>query len=162
MKFVGTLVLVATTLVGCTSGDSAKPAAEVKAPVESSTETGPQRKKIKVAGREITVEIADTDSKREQGLMYRTSMPENEGMLFIFEFERPLTFWMRNTRIPLSIAYIDANKKILNIHEMVPAPDSEPHPKLYPSEGSALYALEMNKGWFSKNNIKPGQTIEIP
>lgn len=148
---------------GCSSGESAKPVPPPKAtaPEAISTDSGFQKRKIKLAGKEITVEIADTDAKRMQGLMFRTSMGENEGMLFVFEQERPLGFWMRNTRIPLSIAYIDAKKKIINILEMVPASDSDPNPPVYPSAAPAKYALEMNKGWFARNKIKVGQTVEL-
>lgn len=149
--------------LGCSSGESAKPTASEK-PTSTEAPQGSSifaKKTIKAAGKEILVEIADTDPKRSQGLMYRTHMNENEGMLFIFEEERPLSFWMRNTRIPLSIAYIDAKKKIINILEMVPAPDSDFNPPVYPSSAPAKYALEMNKGWFTQNKIKPGQTIEI-
>jgi uncharacterized membrane protein (UPF0127 family) len=118
--------------------------------------------KIKVGSREIVVEIADTSEARERGLMYRKSMPANEGMLFIFDSAQPLAFWMKNTLIPLSIGYFDANRKLLGTHEMTPAVMGEVQPKTYPSQGDAKYALEMNKGWFTQHKIKPGAQLTLP
>jgi uncharacterized membrane protein (UPF0127 family) len=72
-----------------------------------------------------------------------------------------LSFWMKNTRIPLSIAYIDANRAIIDIQDMVPASDIEKFPPSYPSKKPAQYALEMNLGWFVKNKIKVGDKINF-
>lgn len=117
--------------------------------------------KISIGGVTVTVEIADSPDSRERGLMYRKSMPAQEGMLFIFEEPQPMAFWMKNTLIPLSIGYFSAGKKLINIYEMSPAVVGEMHPKTYPSGGDALYALEMNKGWFDKHHIKPGAELHI-
>lgn len=115
-----------------------------------------------VGNKTIKVEIADTVERRSRGLMFRTSLPADEGMIFIFEQESPLEFWMRNTKIPLSIAYIKADLTIANILEMVPASDIDRDPKKYPSEGWCKYALEMNKEWFAKNKFGPGTKIKLP
>lgn len=112
-------------------------------------------------GVSLKVEVADTMEKRVQGLMHRTNLPKNEGMLFIFQKEKNMNFWMRNTYLALSIAYFDKSKKLKNIEEMKPQNmmSKEQHNKTYPSKGPCLYALEVNKGWFKENKIKPGMSF---
>jgi uncharacterized protein len=117
------------------------------------------KRKIALSGHTLTVEIADTDTKRARGLMYRTSLEPESGMLFVFGTELPLAFWMKNTLIPLSIAYFDKSRRIVDIQEMVPAVAGELYPATYPSKLPAMYALEMPKGWFKKNGIKPGASF---
>lgn len=117
--------------------------------------------KITVAGFSITAEIADNPDSRERGLMYRKSMPAQYGMLFIFEQPEPMAFWMKNTLIPLSIGYFDADKKLIETYEMTPAVIGETHPKTYPTHGPVLYALEMNKDWFPSHHIKVGALLKI-
>ncbi len=102
----------------------------------------------------IAAEIADTAALRETGLMNRKELPVNQGMLFVFESERMLNFWMKNTYIPLSIAFIDRNRTINEIYDMNPLDLS-----LTPSRRPARYALEMGRGWFAKNNITRGCKI---
>ena len=89
--------------------------------------------------------------------MYRTSLPEDEGMLFVFEAARPQSFWMKNTSIPLDIAFFGPDDRILNILSMRPL-DEEPR---YDSEGPALYALEVNQGWFSRHGVRPGDQLRF-
>lgn len=108
----------------------------------------------------IKVEVADTPETRRRGLMYRRSLPENHGMLFVFPSERPLSFWMKNTWIPLSIGFFNSKRELLNVHEMEPESILFRSPKSYKSVAPAQYALEMNKGWFKKNNIKRGTKFE--
>lgn len=117
-----------------------------------------ETKRILLGGKTITVEIADNDQRRVQGLMFRKSLAPDQGMLFIFDSERVLGFWMKNTLIPLSIGYFDSSKRLINVHEMTPevAGRAEHQLKTYRSSRPALYALEMEKNWFSKNKIKPG------
>jgi uncharacterized protein len=106
--------------------------------------------------KEIRVEVAKTPEERAKGLMGRTHLAENEGMLFIFEKEDYHGFWMKNTLIPLSIAFIDREGRIVAITEMEPL-TLENHPPPQP----VLYALEMKKGWFSANGIKAGDSIRF-
>lgn len=115
-----------------------------------------ETRKIQLGGQIITIEIADTDAKRERGLMFRESLPDGHGMLFVFEDERKLSFWMKNTLIPLSIGYFDKNRRLNEVHEMVPAVLGERELKTYSSRLPAMYALEMPKGWYSKHRIKSG------
>lgn len=119
------------------------------------------KKKIKIGSHLLEVEIADTPRLREHGLMFRKSLEPNSGMLFVFDQEQPMAFWMKNTLIPLSIAYLDKNKRIVDIKEMEPAVMGEAYPRSYPSRLPAMYALEMPKGWFTKNAIKIGQSFSF-
>lgn len=108
----------------------------------------------------LTVEIADTDAKRERGLMYRDLLAENHGMLFIFEDEHTLNFWMKNTFIDLDIGFFDRNKKLVDIQTMKGVKSvMETEIPSYPSLKPAQYALEMRNGWFEKNKIKLGATF---
>ncbi len=103
----------------------------------------------------LSVEIAQNEFRRRKGLMFRKRLPINEGMLFVFETEQRLNFWMRNTYIPLSIAYIDGCGVVREILEMSPLDDSKTYPSKYP----AKYALEVNMGWFASRGITPGSRI---
>src|SRR2546423_58805 len=87
-----------------------------------------------VGKRKISVEIADDEVRREHGLMFRKSLPAESGMLFIFEEERPVSFWMKNTLIPLSIGYFDAHHVLKKVLEMNPAVSGDERPPTYPSE----------------------------
>jgi uncharacterized membrane protein (UPF0127 family) len=105
----------------------------------------------------LNVEIAKTPSDREKGLMFRKSLGESDGMLFVFENEEYLSFWMKNTFIPLDIAYINKKGIINEIYYMAPVDIS----KIYNSINPAKYALEVNAGWFNKNKIKIGSKIDF-
>lgn len=114
-------------------------------------------------GKKIKVEIASTPEEKAKGLMYRTSLPENSGMLFIFPYEQKLSFWMKNTYIPLTIGFFDSKFKLLETKDMQPHLGPVPDDKLphYESARVAKYALEMQLGWFAKNKIKPGVTFRL-
>ena len=103
----------------------------------------------------LTVEVAATPQTRERGLMDRFSLRTDHGMLFVFESPQPLAFWMKNTYIPLSIAFVDASGHILNIEDMRPQDES-----MHWSRGPALYAIEMRKGWFADKGIAAGDRVE--
>ena len=106
--------------------------------------------------KEIWVEVVRTPEERAQGLMGRKHLGEDEGMLFIFEKEDYHSFWMKNTLIPLSIAFVDREGKILRIADMEPLTlDSHPPPR------PILYALEMKKGWFSANGVQVGDMLKF-
>ncbi|UGU17111.1 DUF192 domain-containing protein [Sinomicrobium kalidii] len=105
--------------------------------------------------KKIDIEIADNEYKIQTGLMYRTSMKENRGMLFIFDEEKPRYFYMKNTNIPLDIIYLDAAKKIVSIK-----PDAEPFNEAsIPSDLPAQYVLEINAGMAEKWGLKTGDFI---
>ncbi len=104
----------------------------------------------------LSVEVAVTPQEREIGLMFREFLPENSGMLFIFQEESRLSFWMKNTFIPLSIAFIDSNGVIVDIQDMEPM-TTKSHISKFP----AKFALEVNKGWFKKRQISVGDTVKF-
>jgi uncharacterized membrane protein (UPF0127 family) len=106
---------------------------------------------------EVSVEIADTPEERQTGLMGRTELAEDAGMLFVFEEEQQLAFFMRDTLIPLSIAYIDAEGYIVDIQDMQPL-DETPVPSAEPAQ----YALEVNQGFFEARGIQVGDVVERP
>jgi len=103
----------------------------------------------------IDIEIADDDAQREMGLMYRKQMEMSTGMLFIFEEEDLRSFWMKNTFIPLDILYLDANKKIVRIHENVATLNEQSIPSDYP----AKYVVEVIAGFTALYSISPGDVI---
>lgn len=115
-----------------------------------------QRTMIKVNNIIIDVEVADTLEKQSYGLMYKEKpLKENQGMLFVYDYAKPLTFWMKNTFIPLSIAFFDKSKKLVNIEEMQPSSLLQRNYDTAKSQGLAQYALEMNMGWFKKTMYSP-------
>jgi uncharacterized membrane protein (UPF0127 family) len=112
----------------------------------------------------LNTKIASTPAQEERGLMYVTHMPDNDGMIFVLPLGHA-EFWMKNTLIPLSVAYIDKNGVILEIHDMQPADPSLPDDQItrYPSDSDQVqYALETNLHWFSLNGIKPGDKLDPP
>jgi uncharacterized membrane protein (UPF0127 family) len=102
----------------------------------------------------IRAEVAQSPEQRATGMMHRTTMGANEGMLFVFEEANPQCFWMKNTLLPLSIAFIGDDGTIINIAEMKPQA-LESHCSTKP----VRYALEMNQGWFAKRGIKAGSKL---
>ena len=110
-----------------------------------------------IDGIKVTVEVARTEGEKEKGLMFREKLPPDTGMLFIYEQEDFLSFWMKNTRFPLSIAFIDRHGRIVDIQDMEPFSLSG-----HISRAPAQFALEMNRGWFHRKGIKVGDTVKIP
>lgn len=111
---------------------------------------------LEFASKILEVEFADSFDERALGLMYRKSLCENCGMLFQFDSERTASIWMKNTFVPLDLAYITVDGQIVDIlplqpHDLTSVKSSVP----------VLYALEMNQGWFAKNNIKVGDKVSI-
>ena len=102
----------------------------------------------------IEAELADTPAARQTGLMYRTFMPTNTGMLFVFPDKAIHCFWMRNTKLPLTIAFIDDDGKIVNLSDMEPETQNNHCPR-----GPVRFALEMNQKWFTQRALGPGTVI---
>jgi uncharacterized membrane protein (UPF0127 family) len=109
-----------------------------------------------IKAKEIRVEVAKTPDERALGLMNRKQLEKDEGMLFIFESEGYHSFWMKNTLLPLSIAFIDKDGRIVDIKDMKPLSLDSHSPSK-----QVLYALEMNKGWFKKNGVKIGDLVRF-
>jgi uncharacterized membrane protein (UPF0127 family) len=121
-----------------------------------------KNQKIEVGGKKLDVEVATTREERAQGLMFRKKLPEGRGMLFVFEKPQVLSFWMKNTFIPLAIGFFDKNHKLIDIQEMEPSKsEMETDLPSYTSSGQSLYALEVPKGWFLKNKIKVGEKLKL-
>jgi uncharacterized membrane protein (UPF0127 family) len=108
---------------------------------------------------EVRVEIADDSNEMAFGLMERTALAGDAGMLFVYPEERQLSFWMKNTLIPLSIAFMDSEGRIVDIQEMKALDDEPPH---YTSAKPARYALEANKGFFEERGVEVGDRARLP
>jgi hypothetical protein len=110
--------------------------------------------RLKIKGHVLRVEVAADEPTRRTGLMFRRSLPENGGMLFVYERAGRWAMWMKNTYLPLSVAFIDLQGRILNIEDMQPLTEDA-----HQAAGSAKYALEMRQGWFEQRGIKPGDRV---
>ncbi|MDE2878479.1 DUF192 domain-containing protein [Candidatus Palauibacter soopunensis] len=157
------MVALAAVLSACGSADAGVRDTGIATDAEQAAETGTgavsqplELVPLRVGGIEIQVEVADDADERQRGLMYRESLEENQGMLFVYPEQRTLGFWMKNTLIPLDIAYIDREGRIVDIQQMEPQ-TTETHDSAAP----AMYALEMNLGWFEANGIRIGDLIEF-
>ena len=109
---------------------------------------------VKVAGHPLKVELALDGPQREQGMMYRKTMGKDEGMLFVFDEPAYHSMWMKNTLIPLSVAFIDKDGVILNILDMEPQTLDG-----HMAAGPAVYAIETNKGWYADKKVKAGDKV---
>jgi len=105
----------------------------------------------------VKAEVADDERKRAIGLMFRESLAPNHGMLFVFREKAGHCFWMRNTLIPLSIAFLDDDGTIVNIEDMAPRSEDSHCPKR-----PVRFALEMEQGWFGKRGLAPGAKLAAP
>ena len=106
---------------------------------------------------DLLIEIADTPEMRQRGLMFRDHLAEDQGMLFDFRGETGTGFWMKDTSIPLSIAFISAQGLILDIQDMLPFSTD-----LHQSDQPYAFALEVNQGWFERNDIGVGDSVQLP
>ncbi len=162
-KLLVQLMFVMTSLAFvCGAPDaSGKEAINATLPDSSEAPLKFKREKIQLGNVKIEVEIADTPELASRGLMFRKSLPKNGGMLFIFEAERPLGFWMKNTYIDLDIGYFDKNLKLIEVIPMNATSKAQLEFPSYPSRRPAQFALEMNSGWFARNKIKEGDALKF-
>jgi uncharacterized protein len=153
---LGALLVAATSALG---QSEVPPGLETPAPTEPQASQLPVSTIVNSLGERIPVqvEIADTDAERQTGLSERPTLAEDAGMLFVLDQEQPLSFWMKDTLIPLSIAYISAEGRIVDIQDMLPL-DETPHPSAEPAQ----YALEVNQGFFAERGVAVGDTVELP
>jgi uncharacterized membrane protein (UPF0127 family) len=110
--------------------------------------------KLTLDGVTLNVEVAATSDQRAAGLMFRDALGANDGMVFVYPDDAPRSFWMKDTRVPLSIAYVDSTGTIVKISDMTPL-STAPVPSLYP----ARYAIEVNQGWFTANKVEVGDKV---
>ncbi len=120
-----------------------------------------QTAKMQIEESSLTVEIAKTSSEKEKGLMGRSHLRDDQGMLFVYEKSSHLTFWMKNTYIPLSIGFFNQSKELIAIQDMDPPKNAKEPLILYSSPAPAQYALEVPQGWFEKHKIKPGARFSL-
>jgi uncharacterized membrane protein (UPF0127 family) len=173
VKFWKIVVVIALLLTSC-SGPQADPDTQSQRTPHSSDTTATGKEEttsepsglrtlvIDASGGEkvkVRVEVADNVFERARGLMYRKALGANRGMLFIYPEEQRLSFWMKNTLIPLSIAFIDSERRVVDIQDMKPLDDEPPS---YVSADPAQYALEVNRGFFKKRGVKVGDRVELP
>lgn len=110
---------------------------------------------ISLGGTKLTVEVADTSDLRAHGLMERRALRRDHGMVFVYPDEAPRSFWMKNTPLKLSIAYVNAAGDIVRIADMEPY-DTSP----VPSNAPAMYAIEVTQGWFGEHGVVTGSKVE--
>ena len=122
-------------------------------PYKSRLPTAP----MTLGGKTFVMEIADTSAAREVGLMYRDSMPSDHGMIFVFSSDQTNPFWMKNTRIPLDIVYVDADARVIAVRPMRPY-DTTPVPSPRPFR----WAIELNQGTGASLGLKEGDLITVP
>jgi uncharacterized membrane protein (UPF0127 family) len=140
------VIMIAMLACACSDGQQPEPPLLPTTELTVSSDTVTER---------LTVELATTAPQRSQGLMYRKSMAEDRGMLFVFPDDIPNGFWMKNTYIPLDIAYVDADGTILQIVQGQPLDETI----LRPDE-PYRFALEVNQGWFERHNLGVGDKVE--
>jgi len=165
-------MIAASALPGCVTTQTSSPSntSSKSTVVSISTKTNnsadnnslaaPTRYVVTVGNTTVHAEIANTDSERETGLMNRTTLNENAGMLFVFPTEQEQSFWMKNMRFPLDIVFITADMRVLEIYPSVPQCASDPCVS-YTSSAPIKYALEVNSGFSERNGIASGAAVLI-
>ena len=150
-RFLPFLVLTTVLLLtACGGADAAKGAAAEK--------TADDRFAIKVGDRTVQMQVAALPAELQKGLMFRKTMGEDEGMLFVFTAPQPQGFWMRNTTLPLDIGYFEAGGELKEIYPMYPLDE-----RTVPSRSRSIqFCLEMNQGWYARNGVKPGARLDLP
>lgn len=167
MKWTVVLFVLILLIAGCGGGQGdgrSSEAGQEKGATTTASGTTAELRTVTIdasGGEEVKlqVEIADSPAEQAEGLMNREKLGENRGMLFVFPSEEVRSFWMKNTLIPLSIAYMDSEGRIIDIQEMKALDDEPPH---YVSAEPAKYALEVNKGFFDKHGVQIGDGTRLP
>jgi uncharacterized membrane protein (UPF0127 family) len=111
---------------------------------------------VDIAGRAVKVQLAATPQAQQRGLMYRKSLPEDEGMLFLYDFPKIRCMWMKNTLVPLTAAFLDSRGRILGFADMDPLTTQS-----HCSGAPVMYVLEMNRGWFARHGVREGDSLDL-
>ncbi|MDY6930561.1 MAG: DUF192 domain-containing protein [Halobacteriota archaeon] len=114
---------------------------------------------VKIGGSVVYAEVADSSPERNLGLMYRGQLNETEGMLFVFDSERNLSFWMMNMEIPIDMIWLDSNLSIVHIKDNLPPCKGDDCPKYY-APSKAMYVLEVSANFTKRNNVQVGDRIQ--
>lgn len=153
LRSVLLVVAVALGVSGCDQGEKA--ATRAPAPAKA---VGPEHRfTIEVGGHAVQMRLAVLEHERNRGLMHVPSMPEDEGMLFVFAAPQRMSFYMRNTLIPLDIGYFTGDGVLQEVHPMYPGIEDG----VLSSGSSIQLALEMNQGWYARRGVRPGATIDV-
>ena len=112
---------------------------------------------ISIGGHELQLQLALSPSEKKKGLMHRDSLAKDHGMLFLFDYPNQVSFWMRNTRIPLDIAYFDASGRLKEVHPLYPFDETS----VMSSSREILIAVETNQKWFAQKSIRAGALIDM-
>jgi len=116
---------------------------------------------VEIGGERYAVEVADDDTERALGLMYRDALPAGHGMLFIHDTEEPQAYWMKNTRIPLDILYFDTGRRLVSQQRDVPPCSAGDACPTYPSRAPARYVLELNAGEAARLGLQDGVKLRL-
>lgn len=158
-RIVPSLILAASLALvfpGCDRGTV--PASAPDAPEATTARVSPDHRfTIDVGGRPVRMRLAVLEHERNRGLMHVPSMPEDEGMLFVFPQPQRMSFYMRNTRIPLDIGYFAPDGTLQEVYPMYPYVEDA----VLSSGDSIQFALEMNQGWFARQGVRPGAAIDL-
>jgi uncharacterized membrane protein (UPF0127 family) len=166
MKFVSpaALLCLSLTLASCsqkppasTPMPSSTPPPTASIPGWPATNAQPRLPtlKLQVGNQIVTAELCRRPLEIMTGMMFRTNMLEDEGMLFALPYPQQASFYMKNTRVPLTVAYIDVDGKILELHDLQPLNETA----IYSRTARVLYVLEMKQGWFERKGVVPGVTV---
>lgn len=155
-RLVVSAAMIAMGIMGTTAtARASEPLAPSTAPpIQDASSAQLPRMALKIGDRRVIVEVAADDASRSRGLMFRARLSADHGMLFVFPEAAQLCFWMKNTPLPLSIAFIDAQGQIVSLSDMQPH-SLDTHCAIAP----ALYALEMTQGWFAQHGARPGTLV---
>ena len=156
IRFVRCIALAVVALAGCSKPPATPPPAAVVDP-SGPTHAQPKLPTIQIwlGPEQMTAEMALTREQEETGMMFRTNMEENTGMIFVFPFPQPAKFWMKNCPLPLSAAYIDSDGVIREIHDFEPYNTNT----VSSATESIHFVLETPRGWFVRHNIHEGVTV---
>jgi uncharacterized membrane protein (UPF0127 family) len=155
-------LILAGSFAGCEKKSETSPVAVTPAPTQPSqpalpTKAQPRLQTIHLwlGSEDLVTELALSPEQEQTGMMFRTNMPENTGMLFILPGPQQASFWMKNCPMPLSAAYIDPEGSILEIHDLQPQNTND----VVATAHNVLYVLEVNQGWFQRHHIGPGTLV---
>jgi len=155
--FVLILLTLAGTFAGCQKESPPPPPAAIPSQHAYPTKAQPKLQTLRLwlGPEELQTELALTPEQMETGMMFRTNMAENTGMLFVLPMPQQASFWMKNCPLPLSAAYIDPEGSILEIHDLQPQDTNS----VVATAQNVLYVLEVNQGWFLRHHINPGTLV---